>query len=96
LKLLFQATRHSRVRWKTAIAWKDAMAQFTIMFGDRLAGSTRGPRQALGRGGPHQFRRANQAAIHDRFDGPDRMAGDRGYLGNLAARFGGSGDRRRV
>ena len=41
LKLLFLAIRHSGVRWKRAIAWTEAFAQFTIMFGERLSGSSR-------------------------------------------------------
>ena len=41
LKLLFLAIRHSGIRWKRAIAWTEAFAQFTIMFGDRLSGSSR-------------------------------------------------------
>ena len=41
LKLLFLAIRHSGIRWKRAIAWTEALAQFTIMFADRLSGSAR-------------------------------------------------------
>lgn len=41
LKLLFLAIRHSGIRWKRAIAWTEAIAQFTILFGDRLSGSAR-------------------------------------------------------
>ena len=41
LKLLFLTIRHSGIRWNRAIAWTEAMAQFTIIFGERLAGSAR-------------------------------------------------------
>ena len=41
LKLLFLAIRHSGIRWNRAIAWTEAFAQFTIMFGERLSGSSR-------------------------------------------------------
>ena len=41
LKLLFLAIRHSGIRWNRAIAWTEAFAQFTIMFGERLCGSSR-------------------------------------------------------
>ncbi len=39
LKLLFLSIRHTGVRWNRAVAWTQAVAQFTIMFGDRLRGS---------------------------------------------------------
>ena len=41
LKLLFLAIRHSGVRWKKPIAWTEAYAQFSILFADRLSGSSR-------------------------------------------------------
>ena len=47
LKLLFLAIRHSGIRWNRAIAWTEAFAQFTIMFGERLCGSARRPAKAL-------------------------------------------------
>ncbi len=39
IKLLFLAIKHSGVRWKQARGWTEALAQFTVLFGDRLIGA---------------------------------------------------------
>ena len=35
-KILFLALQHAKVRWKPPVAWKQALAHFAIMFGDRF------------------------------------------------------------
>jgi putative transposase len=35
-KILFLALQHAKVRWKQPIFWKQALAHFAIMFGDRF------------------------------------------------------------
>jgi putative transposase len=35
-KILFLALQHAKVRWKPPVTWKQALAHFAIMFGDRF------------------------------------------------------------
>lgn len=39
LKLLYLAIKNAGLRWRRAVAWTEAMSQFTIVFGDRFPGS---------------------------------------------------------
>jgi putative transposase len=36
MKILFLALQHAKVRWKQPAYWTQAMAHFTIMFGERF------------------------------------------------------------
>ena len=35
-KILFLALQHAKVNWKAPIFWRQALAHFAVMFGDRL------------------------------------------------------------